>query len=165
MNDRPAIAPPEPPPDTPLTLALRAAVGGGFDASLGADRVWNYAAPLERYRAAAEVLAEQGFDRLEFLTCVDWRDHFTLTLQVYSGGARTVARLKTDVAREGVAAPTVSDLWFQANWDERETYDLFGLLFDGHPDLRRILNPEKWDGHPLRKDYVDRLDIKRPEYW
>jgi NADH-quinone oxidoreductase subunit C len=64
-----------------------------------------------------------------------------------------------------VEVPTVSDLWFTADWEERECYDLFGLVFAGHPDLRRILMPEKWEGHPLRKDYEDRLDIRRPQYW
>jgi len=54
---------------------------------------------------------------------------------------------------EGVSVPTVSDLWPSADWPEREIYDLFGIAFDGHPDLRRIQMPVDWNGHPLRKDY------------
>jgi NADH:ubiquinone oxidoreductase subunit C len=120
---------------------------------------------LEGYRRAAEVLHAQGLDRIDFITCVDWRDRFTLALQGYLFSSGLVVRLKADLPRTGVEAPTVADLWFTANWEERECFDLFGLVFSGHPDLRRILMPERWEGHPLRKDYEDRLDIRRPQYW
>lgn len=62
--------------------------------------------------------------------------------------------LKTEVPREGGQVPTVSLLWRTADWHEREAYDLFGITFDGHPDHRRILCPDDWEGWPLRKDYV-----------
>lgn len=148
-----------------VTAALRQLLGDALQTVAGPDGVHVFTVPFEQYRPAAETLAAQGFDRLDFLTCVDWRDHFALALQVYAFGTPVVARLRSTLPRDGVAVPTVSDLWFQANWEEREVFDLFGLVFAGHPDLRRILNPEKWDGHPLRKDYVDRVDIKRPQYW
>ena len=62
--------------------------------------------------------------------------------------------LRTEVPREGGHIPTVSLLWRTADWHEREAYDLFGVVFDGHPDHRRILCPDDWEGWPLRKDYV-----------
>jgi NADH-quinone oxidoreductase subunit C len=148
-----------------LKDAVAGAVGPALAAAEGPDGAFVFSVPFARYRPAAETVRGLGFGRLEFLTCVDWRDRFTLTLQVYAFGTPVVARIKTDVPREGTPAPTVSDLWFQAEWEERECFDQFGLTFAGHPDLRRILNPEKWDGHPLRKDYADRLDIQRPQYW
>jgi NADH-quinone oxidoreductase subunit C len=61
--------------------------------------------------------------------------------------------LKVEVTRENPNVPSVEMVWKTANWHEREAYDLFGIVFLDHPDLRRILLPEDWDGHPLRKDY------------
>ncbi len=62
-------------------------------------------------------------------------------------------RLKVLLSEEELHVPTVTSVWRTANWHERETYDLFGVIFDGHPDLRRILLPEDWQGHALRKDF------------
>ena len=63
--------------------------------------------------------------------------------------------LKLTVEREGQKVPSLASLWRTADWHEREIFDLFGLEFSGHPDLRRILLPADWEGHPLRKDYVE----------
>jgi NADH-quinone oxidoreductase subunit C len=69
-------------------------------------------------------------------------------------------RVRARVPGDDPRLPTVSDVWPAANWPEREAYDLFGITFDGHPDLRRILMPDDWDGFPLRKDYP--VQIKAP---
>lgn len=149
-----------------LCEALGVRLSGQINCALtGPDEVLLVRLELDQYRPAAETLWDRGLDRLDFLTCVDWRDHFTLTLQVYSMDSGAVARLACDLPRDGVPAPTISDLWFLANWEEREAHDMFGLIFEGHPDLRRILLPEAWEGHPLRKDYVDRVGIERPQYF
>ena len=75
-----------------------------------------------------------------------------------SGPARF--RLKVRVPGADPRLPTLSGVWPSANWAEREAFDLYGILFDGHPDLRRILLPEDWDGYPMRKDYP--VQIKAP---
>lgn len=61
--------------------------------------------------------------------------------------------LKVDVPADAPHVPSVESVWKTANWHEREAFDMFGIVFDGHPDLRRMLLPEDWEGHPLRKDY------------
>jgi NADH-quinone oxidoreductase subunit C len=68
-------------------------------------------------------------------------------------------RLKVPVPAHDPSVPTVSGLWASANWCEREVWDLFGIAFGGHPDLRRILLPDDWEGHPLRKDYPVQVNL------
>ena len=78
-----------------------------------------------------------------------------LLLNPGTGAAGTARRLRVKVRIPGAdpRAPTLSQVWTAANWAEREAFDLFGIHFDGHPDLRRILMPDDWEGFPLRKDY------------
>jgi len=99
------------------------------------------------------------YDMLIDLTGVDWRvrmPRFDVVYQLYSTGNRHRLRVKSGVnaLERGDSIATASDLWASANWMERECYDMFGINFAGHPDLRRILLPEDWnEGYPLRKDY------------
>jgi NADH-quinone oxidoreductase subunit C len=77
---------------------------------------------------------------------------FEIVLNLYSFQKNERLRLKCRAA-EGEVVPSVTSVWGTANWLERECFDMFGIRFDGHPDLRRILLPDEWQGFPLRKDY------------
>lgn len=78
---------------------------------------------------------------------------FEVNYHLFSTVHHLRLRLKVLLAEDAATVPTVSDIWRTANWHERETYDLVGIKFEGHPDLRRILLPSDFDGHALRKDY------------
>jgi len=102
-----------------------------------------------------------GYTMPLFSSALDWLEReprFDLVYQLRSLTQNTTLRLKVPLA-DGVSgdlphAPSLSAVWPGMEWHERETYDLLGVVFDGHPDLRRILMPDDWEGHPLRKDYV-----------
>jgi NADH-quinone oxidoreductase subunit C len=98
---------------------------------------------------------EEKFDLLEDFTAVDWprrEKRFDLVAILYSFPHNSRLRLKIPVAADERPA-SLADVWPTANWLEREIFDLFGIGFAGHPDLKRILLPDGWQGHPLRKDY------------
>jgi NADH-quinone oxidoreductase subunit C len=97
-----------------------------------------------------------GFRFLSYVTAVDWwpvEPRFEAVYHLASFDERQRLRLKVRLAGDGAHLPTVSKIWPAAGWLEREVWDLFGIVFDGHADLRRLLMPEDWEGHPLRKDY------------
>jgi len=98
---------------------------------------------------------EADFDYLVDVTAVDYpqrAERFDLVYILYSFARNQRIRVKTRIA-EGYAPATAVGVHLTANWLEREVYDMFGIRFAGHPDLRRILLPEDWQGHPLRKEY------------
>lgn len=105
------------------------------------------------------------FDMLTDLTVVDYleqgrKPRFELVYHLYSVSQRHRLRLKVLLEEEGPEADTISDLYANANWCEREAWDLYGIRFRNHPELRRILLYEEFVGHPLRKDY--RKDFRQP---
>ena len=114
-------------------------------------------------RVSAEAIAEiglylrddeaMGFESLMCLSGVDYPEHISLVYHLFSSAHRHKITLKTDLGRKDPSLPTVEGVWRVANWHERETYDMFGIVFEGHSDLRRILCPDDWEGWPLRKDY------------
>lgn len=93
------------------------------------------------------------FDRLGNLTAVDYPDRFELVYHLHSSRKRHTIELKAPLPKESPVAPSVTALWPSANFQEREVYDLLGIRFEGHPDLRRILLPDDFEGYPLRKDF------------
>jgi len=98
---------------------------------------------------------DHGFNHLSDVTAVDWlgrSPRFDIVYHLYGFETYLWYRLKTQV-EENETVPTAVGLWPCANWAEREIWDLFGIVFEGHPALNRIMLPEGWVGHPLRKDY------------
>jgi NADH-quinone oxidoreductase subunit C len=98
-----------------------------------------------------------AFDALSNLSGVDYptRDVIQVVYHLYSYRHRHAVTLKVDADRGAPVVQSVSGVWRTANWLEREAFDLLGVEFEGHPDLRRLLMPEDWPGHPLRKDFVE----------
>jgi NADH-quinone oxidoreductase subunit C len=158
-----AHAPPKPPAtmaavpwDSDLARELKDRFGGGItEAStyLGQNFV---VAKREAAIAVIEHLKlEADFDYLVDITAVDWpkrADRFDLVYILYSFARNERLRVKVSIP-EGYRPETAVGVHLTANWLEREVFDMFGIEFDGHPDLRRILLPEEWQGYPLRKDY------------
>lgn len=118
----------------------------------------------ERLHDAAADLKNLGFDLLGLLAAVDYGETFELVYRIRAREMHAGIFLKTRVPRENAVVRSVVDLWPAANWHEREAFDLMGIRFEGHPDLRRILLTDDWVGHPLRKDYVDARMVRRPDY-
>ena len=119
---------------------------------------WTLILETTRLLDVARHLRDHPDARFNFcsdVTASDWPvrpKRFDVIYNLYSVPLRHRVRLKIH-AGDGESVPTVSGVWPSANWLEREVFDLFGVRFDGHPDLRRILMPDDWQGHPQRKDY------------
>jgi NADH-quinone oxidoreductase subunit C len=99
---------------------------------------------------------DQQFTRLSSVTAVDWwpaEPRFEVVYHLHSIERKQRLRLKCRLSGNEPAIKSVTSVWRSANWYERETWDLFGIRFLEHPDLKRIMLPEDWQGHPLRKDY------------
>ena len=98
-----------------------------------------------------------AFDSLSNESGVDYKakNVIQVVYHLYSYAHRHWIVLKVDTPRDTPLIPSVESVWKAANWHEREIYDLLGVTFDGHSDLRRLLMPEDWIGHPLRKDFVE----------
>ncbi len=113
--------------------------------------------PKDRVRDVAQAARDAGFEMLSDLTVADYyrkkRPRFELVINLLSMQHRLRLRLRVPVPVDDVEVPSVVPVYPGAGFYEREAFDLFGLVFDGHPDLTRILMPDEWVGHPLRKDF------------
>jgi NADH-quinone oxidoreductase subunit C len=118
--------------------------------------------PADKLYAALEALKQGGFDLLAELTAADYlhypdaKDRFGVMYVIVNTTTGERVIVKTFVNEPDPTLPSAFPLWRGADWMEREVYDLFGVVFEGHPDLRRILMPEGFAGFPLRKDYPRR---------
>jgi NADH-quinone oxidoreductase subunit C len=149
---------PPPPADKPLPdviTALQAALPGAVTQISFWVGDWTVIVSAERLLEVAQHLRAAGFDFCSDVTASDWPQRpqrFDVLYMLYSIRDRQRIRVKVR-AGENEPVPSVTGVWPAANWLEREVYDLFGVAFVGHPDLRRILMPEDWQGYPQRKDY------------
>ena len=115
--------------------------------------------PANRLLQAAEFLTSEPSLRFTFLADLTALDRFPLeprfelNYQLLSIEKKLRLRIRVKLPGADPSVQSVTGIWPTANWQERECFDLFGIRFQGHPDLRRILMPEEWEGHPLRKDY------------
>jgi NADH-quinone oxidoreductase subunit C len=155
--------PPAPPPkegpvplDNELVKRYRARFGDAVrEAWTDRKQAILVVAPERLLEIARYTRDEEQFDLLTDLTAVDWpkrEKRFDVVLILYSFAKQERLRIKAQVG-DGQPAPSVVSIWPTANWLEREVYDMFGIQFSGHPNLKRLLLPEEWVGFPLRKDY------------
>lgn len=110
----------------------------------------------ELWVETAKLLKEHPEFKLNYLrnlAGVDQETHFEVVYHLISLESKQNYCVKVKTDREQPSIPSVTSIWATANWNEREVYDLLGIDFPGHPDLRRIMMPDDWEGHPLRKDY------------
>jgi len=142
-----------------LSDHLLAELGGTVEPEAAHGLLTATVAPGDWRRVAELARHDEQLDCnfFEFLCGVDEEAAgIGVVLHVYSTGRRHHLQLRTVVPRDPAAAhlPTVSDLWFGANWHERETWEMFGVTFDGHPNLAKLLLPEEFEGFPLRKEFA-----------
>ena len=129
--------------------------GASFEAAPSVDFATVYV-PVGELVAACQALRDSmNFEVLVEITCADYlprTPRYEVVYHLLSVSKRLRLRLKVRVAADGTV-PTVQSVYPGAGWLEREVWDMFGIVFDGHNDLRRLLMPEDWEGHPQRKDY------------
>jgi NADH-quinone oxidoreductase subunit C len=142
---------------TEILAKLQAQVGYGAQlvAAVGPGDAF-IVVPAAKWRDSMQILRTSlGFDFLRALTGVDRLEQgkIEVVAHLFAYARRNAIVVKTQVDRKAPSLASVHDIWPAANWHEREIYDLLGVRFVGHPDLRRLLLPDDWEGYPLRKDY------------
>ncbi len=163
-------APPSAPAPAPAPAAPGAAPAKPAPATVPAEfQIATVVAPLDQFRALMEWLHGDPALALDFpmsQTAVDQPEKKKLVSVYHLFSMRHHHKLvvKVELDRENPSIPTVSDLYRGCEWFERETYDFFGIRFENHPDLRRIMLTDDWVGWPLRKDYQDSRMVPKPNY-
>ena len=136
-----------------------------FGASVAGDgRALTVTVPVEQWLDLGRLAKESlGCLYLSFSTAVDWKEQgLEVVARVENLDANFSLTMKTRLGPGGTSCPSLVSLYRGADWMERECYDMFGIRFEGHPDLRRILLPQDWEGHPLLKSYA--VDTPHPPY-
>src|SRR5690242_10472079 len=161
---------------TPTTELLKLKFGEStFTVQSSQDDIITLWMPLERLREVLTYLKsdiEQPYPLLFDITAIDERSrkkdpdypssNFTLIYHLLSFERNSFIRLKVALKGEFPTVPSITKLWANANWCEREVFDMFGIRFDGHPHLRRLLMPQSWEGNPLRKEHPARATEMGP---
>jgi len=122
-----------------------------------------YVTDYSNWNKIASFIKKSNDLKFNYLMCLSGYDLnegdcLGVAYNFYSTSLKHYVEFRIEVDKK-IEIPSIANLWKTADWHEREAYDLFGIMFSGHPDLKRILLPEDWEGHPLRKDY------KTPEYY
>jgi NADH-quinone oxidoreductase subunit C len=156
----PTVSSPEAPAPSPVAAALQRAHPDAVHEVIEALGETTIIVPRDQIAAACTFLKSEPGLEFNFLADLCGFDRgpedeprFEVNYHLFSITKHHRVRLKVVLSEDDIHVPTVSTIWRTANWHERETFDLFGVVFDGHPDLRRILLPDDWQGHALRKDF------------
>ena len=129
-----------------------------IEESIGKDGRKVIKVAKENLIALMKDLKSQGYDQLSLITGIDRKDKLEVVYHLHNMKEDKYLVIKTETLDERV--PSLTSLYSSANWDEREQYDLMGIVFEGHPNLKRLFLPESWVGHPLRKNY----DLSKVQY-
>jgi NADH-quinone oxidoreductase subunit C len=139
----------------PENAAVKALADLATDAKFDRDEL-TITVARESIIAAAKAVQEAGYNFLEDVTAVDWypsEPRFQIVYHILSHALKQRVRLVVRLDSDDAAVDSITGVWPSANFYEREIFDLFGVHIGGHPNLKRIMMPEEWEGHPLRKDY------------
>jgi NADH-quinone oxidoreductase subunit C len=143
--------------EVPLAAAVDSHVPDSvLDGKLDHGELTLVIAPEQLHAVCRALKEDQEFVRLSSITAVDWypmEPRFEAVYHLHSLARNQRLRLNCKLPGDNPEVDSVVDVWPAANWYEREVFDLFGIVFRNHPDLKRILMPEDWQGHPLRKDF------------
>jgi NADH-quinone oxidoreductase subunit C len=143
-------------PDHPALKAILAWDSAALEDARFDRNELTLAIPSGKIREACAVVQAAGYNFFEDMTAVDWYPavpRFQLSYHILSHAYKERIRLRIMVDEAQPVVETITTVWTGANYFEREVFDLFGIRFEGHPDMRRILMPDDWKGYPLRKDY------------
>lgn len=143
------------PAPIPYEEAFRERFGDGLQEAVHAVGAPTFTIKVEQIQEAAKFLKQDLHFMLPVLcSAVDWEDRFEVIWHANNMDTREIVALKVILDHDEPRVASLTPVWAGMNWHEREQFDLLGIQFEGHPDLRRILLPDDWEGHPLRKDYT-----------